>query len=363
MSKESEFQSRIGAIDAEDSDAVGNLVTEIYGSNPLLDYFNSLDEEGKTEFLAQPQFQDSVTKFNPYHDELGRFTTGSGYAQGGYTVEQTYRQNQMKGKGFSLEAISNAMSQGYLGPESSVDQFKEVYGAKVNGTTSTGRKTTIASQIKSVVSEYGRVRVTGDLKDLTTGQKIGEIQRTFYKDDNGDICVEHDYLAIHHAFRSEYAHFGLGKKIIQQSEAHYVNIGVKAITVSTAWEGARHWARAGYDWDPKPVSMRSNYANLLKMAFNINGDTMGFPKPIVNKFNSFMKNMSPDYDPKNLYSLYDNRSTTKFHPITNDNFPIPNDFASLGYTKGARTWIGKSMLQDVMMKYRKEVSVAGYNIK
>lgn len=362
MSKETEFQDRIGSINAEDSDAVGNLITEIYGSNPLLDYFNNLDEAGKAEFLSRPEFnQISVFKFNPYHDELGRFTTGSGYAQGGYTAEQTYRQNQMKGKGFSLEAISNAMSQGYLGPESSINQFREVFGAKVTGTTTTGRKTTIASIINQITCENGRVQITGDLKDIKTGQKIGQIQRTFYKDNNGDICVEHDYLAIHHAFRSEYVGFGLSKKIIQQSEAHYANIGVKAITVGTAWDGARHWARAGYDWNPE--AMKTNYSTLLQIAFKLhNGMALG-GRPEIRRFDALMKNMSPDYDPKNLNSIYDNRSTTKFHPITNDNFPIPNDFATLGYKKGASTWVGKVMLQDATMKYRKEVSVAGYNIK
>lgn len=324
---------------------------------------NNLGEVSKTRVIYFAPGLKPVIKFNPYHDERGRFSTGTGYAQGGYTAEQTYRQNQMRGKGASNEAISTIMAadnHAFNSKDQIWKQMQQIYEAKTSGMTASGRKTSIETQITSIVSEYGRLKVTGNMVDSKSKSVIGQIQRTFYKDGNGNLCVEHDYLAIHNQYREEYKGFGLGKKIIANSEAYYANIGLHKITVGTAWDGARHWARAGYDWNPN--EMKTNYAHLLQMAYHVNGST-SLSKPVVRKFNSLMKQMSPDYNPNNLNQLYDNRNSTVFHPMTNSKFPIPNDFATLGYTKGARNWAGKTLLDDVHMKYQKIVNSEGYNIK
>ena len=325
-----------------------------------------LGKVSKTQVIYFAPGLKPVFKFNPYHDERGRFTTGSGYAQGGYTAEQTYRQNQMRGKGPSMDLIKRVMDNNGFADDAerkaTLEIFDEIYGAEVRGTTASGKKVGIYNvSSKLTVSPDGRIMYQGEIHVRETGIMIGQVQRTFYKDADGNICVEHDYLAIHHQFRTEFAGFGLGKKIIQQSEAYYANIGIKKITVGTAWDGARHWARAGYDWNPK--KMTENYTKLLQIANRLHNGVLPITKPELRRFDSLMKAMSPEYDPKNLNAVYDNREKTKFHPITNDNFPIPNDFAVLGYKKGVPTWLGKTMLADVNMYYQKEVTPAGYNIK
>ena len=45
---------------------------------------------------------------------------------------------------------------------------------------------------------------------------------------------------------------GFGKEFIQQSEAWYTAQGLGYIEIkSTAADGARHWARAGYDFSTR----------------------------------------------------------------------------------------------------------------
>lgn len=56
MSKETEFQNKVRDIVPEDSDAVGNLITEIYGESPIVKYFNSLTKAEQQEYLKHPQF-------------------------------------------------------------------------------------------------------------------------------------------------------------------------------------------------------------------------------------------------------------------------------------------------------------------
>ena len=51
----------------------------------------------------------------------------------------------------------------------------------------------------------------------------------------------------------EYQGSGFGNKFLAQQEAYYVSKGIDAINLSTAWDGARHWARAGFDFNPKYI--------------------------------------------------------------------------------------------------------------
>lgn len=308
-----------------------------------------------------------ILKFNPYHDERGRFTTGTGYAQGGYTAEQTYRQNQMKGKGPTEETLRNVMKFGFK----SVDEqnkmladLNQVYSAKISGTDKYGNKTTLVGKINRVWQNGDRINLDGDITDKRTNEIVGRIQRTFYLDGTNNLSIEHDYLAILHAHRAQYAGMGIGKKIIQQSEAYYVNAGIKKITVGTAWDGARVWARAGYDFNP--VYAHDNFRNLLAMGIRNHlhdGGGGAVPMEVVNKFNSLMKGMASNYSWANARTLYDDPSLIKFNPMTDKKFPIPNDFASLGYKRGAKNWIGKEVMYDVRVKYQKIVNPEGYNIK
>jgi hypothetical protein len=333
---------------------------------------NDLGQVKKTRVIYFGAGLKPILKFNPYHDELGRFTTGSGYAQGGYTAEQTYRQNQMRGKGPSHDALRNMIDNGASNASSEqtamFNSFKQIYEVKTKGITASGRKTTVEIKLNDIRTYAGELRIKGDIIDSNTKQVIGSIIRTFTNGSNG-IQVEHDYLAIHHAFRDEYKGFGVGRKVIHNSEAYYANIGLHKITVGTAWDGARTWARAGFDWNPD--YMNKNFNELLTMGMNMgfHNNTSNVPKAIVNRYHRLMKAMSPDYlinkvtGETNASYLRFHRSNLNYHPMTNNNFPIPNDFATLGYKKGLQNWVGKQMTYGFAMKYQKIVNSEGYNIK
>jgi len=334
---------------------------------------NDLGQVKKTRVIYFGAGLKPILKFNPYHDELGRFTTGSGYAQGGYTAEQTYRQNQMRGKGPAHHNLFNMIQNGDIATQAEKDKIfnslKQIYEVKSKGITKSGTKTTVEIKLNDMRTSAGELKIKGDIIDSNTKQVIGGIVRTFTTDNNNLINVEHDYLAIHHIFREEYKGFGVGRKVIHNSEAYYANAGIHKITVGTAWDGARTWARAGFDWNPDYKN--TNFGELLKMGINMgfHNNTSNVPKPIVNRYHRLMKAMSPDYlinkvtGETNASYLRNNLSGVKYHPMTNKNFPIPNDFATLGYKKGLKNWVGKEMTYDMRMKYQKIVNSEGYNIK
>lgn len=331
-----------------------------------------LGQVSKTQVIRFAPGLKPIIKFNPYHDERGRFSTGTGYAQGGYTAEQTYRQNQMKGKGPTHAAIKNMIDNGVnttAEKDAMLNSFREIYETKTNGTTTSGIKTTVETKLTSIMVGSGAIRIGGEIIDSKSGQRIGEIMRTFRTDGNG-LQVEHDYLAIHHAYRDEYKGFGIGRKVITNSEAFYANIGLHKITVGTAWDGARTWARAGYDFNPKYQS--ENFSELLRIGVQYgiaDGTNPSVPKSLTTRFNKLMKGMSPDYlidkttGQSNASYLRNRSGPIKFHPMTNASYPIPNDFMTLGYKKGAKTWVGKAMSYEARMKYQKIVNAEGYNIK
>jgi hypothetical protein len=60
MSKEKEFQDKIRDIEPEDSEAVGALITQIYGKSPLIEHYESLDEAGKKVFDEKYNYTSNI---------------------------------------------------------------------------------------------------------------------------------------------------------------------------------------------------------------------------------------------------------------------------------------------------------------
>ena len=327
---------------------------------------NQMQELG--ERMALSLIDEDVLKFNPYHDARGRFSTGTGYAQGGYTAEQTYRQNQMKGKGPSAENLIKAISNiGYADSQVLKQQLQQVYGAQVTKINSYGQKVTIRTQIVSAYNGYDSLDIAGVILNQY-GDEVGKIERRFKLNENGSLTVEHQYFAIYSRYRDEYVGLGLGKIVLRNSEAYYANIGLHDVTVGTAWDGARHWARAGFDWHPK--ALNENFNNLVAA-----GRSLGLHEPahmltpelqqVATKYNSLLARMSPDY--QNVGSsknpMWVRQRTLDPYPMSKKDFPIPNDFAMLGYTKGDKNWVGKTLLDELHLVYQKVINAEGMNLK
>lgn len=200
------------------------------------------------------------------------------------------------------------------------------------------------------------------------GTYAGEFERTFWKDENGNWNVEHDLFRM----EEEYQGTGFGKDFIQRQEDWYTAAGFSSIEVGTGWDGARHWARAGFDFND-----RYDQANMtaLVSSMNTQSEYEGNFKPGSPEraeFDSLMSRATRDY-----VSNDDGADFSVVNPMDKTaNFPIPNDFAMIGYdrktsyeytdaTGAKRTgydWAGKTLLQDLNLKYKKGLTAEGRSI-
>jgi hypothetical protein len=249
-------------------------------------------------------------------------------------------------------------------PEDYHGAFDEVFGMTHEVRNSAGELvTTLSSGTDNIYLDGSRLVVTGQVQD-DEGNYAGEFQRAFYKsqdkDGNEIWAVEHDLFKMD----DEYAGVGFGSKFIAQQEAWYVAAGIGRIDVGTAWDGARHWAKSGFDFDER--SSTQNVRELLKGRV-FNSDDFPEGSPARAEFDSLISRMVTEYDPVN-------RTFGTTRPIDSDNYPIPNDFLMIGYSareqinenqftgKPVYSWAGARLLDNLNMKYQKGLSKEGRTI-
>ena len=239
-------------------------------------------------------------------------------------------------------------------PDELVPFFQEVYGVSHTGTNPEGQEVTLSTNIGQVFRDGNSIYVRGDIVD-DEGNMVGEISRRFFQKD-GVWNVEHEVLAIPDP---TYQGTGFGKAIIEQSEAWYTARGMGYIEVGTAWDGARHWARAGYDWKPDRVA--DNLQTIANNVEYVDGFERGTPARA--EFDALMSRATDGYDPTfsdesgNEYPAWDSVKDMK-----SDDFPLPAHFANIGYTKGATEWPGKSLMYDLRLKYTKSLTAEGQKL-
>jgi len=249
-------------------------------------------------------------------------------------------------------------------PEELHPFFDDVYSISHDVLNAQGEvATTLSSSTNNIYLDGERLVVTGEIMD-DAGNWAGEFQRGFFKsqdrEGNEIWAVEHDLFKMD----DEYAGVGFGSKFIARQEAWYTAVGIGRIDVGTAWDGARHWAKSGYDFDER--GMRQNVNELIKgRAFNPDDFAEGSSNRL--EFDSLISKMVLGYDP-------DSRSFASTKPIRLDDFPIPNDFLMIGYKDRVQTdtnritgkpvysWAGARLLDNLNMKYQKGLSKEGRSI-
>ncbi|CAB4155548.1 hypothetical protein UFOVP655_7 [uncultured Caudovirales phage] len=248
----------------------------------------------------------------------------------------------------------------------------DVYDMYHEVKTADGDSVTMHSRIDSV--EIGDHPYDGSQNSIKLkgtveydGDFAGEFERTFWKDENGNWNVEHNLFRL----EDEYQGTGFGKTFIQRQEDWYTAAGFNSIEVYTGWDGARHWARAGYDFNERYIQPNMNG---MISAMNVeiaSGRGFDFGSPERAEFDSLMRRASTDY-----YSDENGGDFSTLHPMTKTDFPIPNDFAMIGYdrrtsfqyedatgqTRTGYTWAGKTLLQDANFKYKKVLTAEGRSI-
>jgi len=266
----------------------------------------------------------------------------------------------------SLAVMWQEENGGSFNPEDLHGYFDEVYGMSHDVTNNAGDVVSVlGSETINIYRDGESLIVQGQVVD-SDGNFAGEFQRSFYTEtnDNGDeiLVVEHDLFRM----AEEYQGSGFGSKFLAQQEAYYVSKEIDAINVSTAWDGARHWARAGFDFNPKYIDRNiSQIADQVALRPSVYGaDTL-----IGKEFDALMSKATVGYTRDS-----EGRPTwDRVQSMKEDNFPTPNDFAMLGYGsrvqsgtndlgKPVYSWAGKDILSDLNLKYRKGLSQEGRTI-
>jgi hypothetical protein len=161
----------------------------------------------------------------------------------------------------------------------------------------------------------------------------------------------------------EYQGSGFGTKFLAQQEAYYVSKGIDAINVSTAWDGARHWARAGFDFNPKSIER-----NISTIADQI-AQRASFYSPDTEtgkEFDALMRRTANDY----RRDLEGRPTWSSLKDMKENGFPTPNDFAMIGYGRRTQSgtteygkpvysWDGKNIFDGLTLKYRKGLTQEG----
>jgi len=249
-----------------------------------------------------------------------------------------------------LTELATGMDSGEFegNPQDLIESFNQVYGVSHTGNNLDGEEKTISSQIRDATSNNrgeGSIIIDGTI-DNDEGEQIGFIQREIFKE-NGVWNVEHAALIIE---EDDYKGTGFGKEIIKQSEAWYVARGFGYIEVSTAMDGARHWARAGYDFNPE--YLRENARTLIDSANRRLGEGTPARVEFDNLMGRYLEGYVPSSEP--IYS--------EVKSMKDENFPLPAHFANIGYTEGATEWPGKSLMASIGMKYVKVLTPEGQKL-
>jgi hypothetical protein len=239
-----------------------------------------------------------------------------------------------------------------------LEKLNEVYSFEHTGTNIQGEEITLRAEIQYIDGiEEGNMRFTGNVL-ADDGSYAGEFERTFYQNDEGGWSVEHDLFRM----EDEYAGTGFGTEFIKQQEAYYIAQGFDSITVGTAWDGARHWARQGYDWNPGGEQMTQNVRQLLGAVQNREGFEIGSQNR--QEFDNLFGRMVVGYVPGETSGWDD---LVKLKDMKSDDFPIPADFANLGIDRKTKTgnfvdWAGKELTAGLHMKYQKVLTAEAVNI-
>jgi hypothetical protein len=232
--------------------------------------------------------------------------------------------------------------------------FDEVYSVEHTGTSSTGVEVTLRSSVEEVYRDGDDIMVSAGVYD-EDNNRVGEVSRRFFKE--GDTWnVEHALLALE---SDDVRGTGFGKEFIRQSEAWYTAKGMGYIEVGTAWDGARHWARAGYDF--RPDKLDENFDALRMNVEYVDGFERGSPARA--EFDALMSRATNGYQPDFQDESGDKfPAWDSFKDMKSDNFPLPAEFANIGYTPGATEWAGKNLMYGLKMKYVKTLTAEGQKL-
>lgn len=162
-------------------------------------------------------------------DPLGSDTPGERQRAAAHTFGQTpYRDVHA---GFSAQMVT---------PERP-DRESRTYHTKV-GSVQVRSRGADYKNLMPKVSVYGTIH--HDLGPDKQPKTVGEFHRTFRRQANGDLHVDHSYLHIDPDHRGH----GIATQFLKNSLGLYHKMGVKRITATPEDVGTHTWAAMGFNW-------------------------------------------------------------------------------------------------------------------
>jgi GNAT superfamily N-acetyltransferase len=231
--------------------------------------------------------------------------------------------------------------------------FEEVFNMEHTYTDKEGVERTLESRITSAgkMADDYEVYVEGWVYD-ESDTAVGKFERLFFKDETTGVwAVEHKWLQLD----DDHKGTGFGKAFIQQTEDFFTHRGFGYIKVLAGLEdGARHWANAGYDFNPDHIeqsaqNMKTRFESVLR------GAPEGFfAQADIDEFNS-------------VYDRLVDKSTGKVRDMKEPDFPFPAEFTMIGYDRrkdwqGNPTWLGKAGLYGYAVEYVKPLTAEGRSL-
>lgn len=197
------------------------------------------------------------------------------------------------------------------------DAFNEVYGTSHTGMTPDGREVTLQASVENVYRNQWdeSIDIDGTIYDAD-GNWAGEFQRKFFRDESGDMVVEHALLRI----EDDYQGTGFSKVFNRTAENYYISHGIDKVNVHAALDvGGYAWAKQGFDWAP-----RGGATSSVKGQFDDVLSDPSLPGSVRRSGMDLRARLDlPTYEP---------------------DYPTPREVASWGYVQGASTWPGKQAL-------------------
>jgi len=240
--------------------------------------------------------------------------------------------------------------------------FEEVFNMEHTYTDKDGVERTLESRISNagkMSDDYGdlardearEVYVEGWVYD-ESDNAVGKFERLFFKDPTTGVwAVEHKWLQMDDNHRGT----GFAKAFIQQTEDFFTHRGFGYIKVLAGLEdGARHWANAGYDFDPDHVA---NTAVRMK----------SYVESVIQQSPEGFFTQEDIDDFKSLYSRLYDEEKGEVRDMKSPDFPFPAEFAMLGYDRrkdyeGKPTWLGKAGFYGFSVDYVKPLTAEGRSL-
>ena len=255
--------------------------------------------------------------------------------------------------------------------------FEEVYNVEHTGKDVNGNEVTLRSEVEDIGIEGGRLLIQGQVYN-EDGEVVSEgpgFVRSWTIGENGEVIQEHDYFRLMEQYRGT----GFGKVFVDRSEDWATQAGIDKIVVGTAWDGARHWARMGYDWSPDnfdedlrsiTIQAQDHARFLTERAMNYS--VTGSDNPDFTQRDKFVSDFNEVIGRAVTNPIYDAdtniiRDFQRPQSLTGNDVPTPYEFAMLGYGSRQKTsdgteWDGKTVMAGLRLHYEKVLTPEGRTV-